>query len=228
MVHAHPSTIYALALWAKKNDKSKRIFNVFESSGELLDAKKRAVISDVLQCKVVDRYGLAEFGVVAYQLDDNENLQVFDSFVYPEAKVFDSEAQAPELVFTGLTNYFMPLIRYRTGDRGEVVESQQGMFISNIAGRIHDLVVINNVQYPTHYVQDVLDRIGGVQEFQIINSDNSKMKLSLVPEAAANHEEIIIKVKNYWGDAFDVVFVDYADLVTVGWRDKFRYVVNQQ
>jgi len=227
MVHAHPSTIYALALWAKKNDISKKIFNVFESSGELLDAKKRAVISDVLQCKVVDRYGLAEFGVVAYQLDDNEDLQVFDSFVYPEAKVFDSEVQTPELVFTGLSNYFMPLIRYRTGDRGEVVESQQGMFISNIAGRIHDLVVINNVQYPTHYVQDVLDRIGGVQEFQIINSDNSKMKLSLVPEAAANHEEIIKKVKNYWGDAFDVVFVDYADLVTVGWRDKFRYVVNQ-
>jgi phenylacetate-CoA ligase len=225
LVHAHPSTIYALAIWAKKNNKTEKLFNVFESSGELLDAKKRSAIAEALRCEVVDRYGLAEFGVVAYQFGSDNDFQVFDSFVFPEAELFGSELPSPELVFTGLTNYFMPLIRYRTGDRGELMESDKGIFIRNITGRIHDFVLINNKQYPTHYVQDVLDRVGGVLEFQVLDS-GGRLRLNLVPEGGINEEAIVRKIREYWGDAFEINFVDYSDLVSVGWRDKFRYVVN--
>ena len=227
LIHAHPSTIYALALWVKRNGIKERPFKVFESSGELLDKNKRDVIAESLGCKVVDRYGLAEFGVAAYQVHGDADLQVFDSFVFPEDNVFDTETQLSELVLTGLTNYFMPLIRYRTGDRGEVVETNDGLFIHNITGRIHDLVEIHGVPYPTHYIQDVIDRIGGVQEFQILKSDKEKMKLLLVSENSANNTAILKKVNDFWGDSFEVKFIEHAGLLSVGWRDKFRYVVNQ-
>ena len=219
--------MYALANWADRNNKREKNFNVFESSGELLERKKRSKIAEALDCKVVDRYGLAEFGVVAYQVQGEADLQVFDSFVYPESVLIEGDSHEPEMVLTGLTNYFMPLIRYRTGDRGTVAENEEGFFITDITGRIHDIVVIDDRQYPTHYVQDVLDRIGGIQEFQIVTRQGSNMTLALVPESSANRQEIETRIAEYWGDAFEIVFIDQSDLVTVGWREKFRYVVNQ-
>ena len=50
-----------------------RAFQIFELSGELLEARQRETIRRVFGCRVVDRYGLAEFGVVAYQMSDEES-----------------------------------------------------------------------------------------------------------------------------------------------------------
>ena len=227
LVHAHPSTIYSLALWAKEKNEKEKVFNIFESSGELLGDRKRRIISEALNCKVIDRYGLAEFGVVAYQLNGND-LQVFDSFVYPETKYVNSKGEVPELVFTGLTNYLMPLIKYRTGDRGNIEETPNGFVIENIVGRMHDMVDINGKQYPTHYIQDVLDRVGGVKEFQIILQKDESMILTLVSEEGVNNQLTKQKIESYWPDAFHIRFVALNDLIKVGWREKFRYVVKQQ
>lgn len=224
LVHAHPSTMYAIAQWAMRARENKQVFDVFESSGELLDQKKRDVIAEVLKCKVVDRYGLAEFGVVAYELNGNE-LQIFDSFVYPESNFFEESMDVSELVFTGLTNYLMPLIRYRTGDGGLIKENESGYVIENILGRVHDTVIIKGVEYQTHYIQDVLDRIGGIKEFQIKRSAYT-MTLSLVPEENASVIYIKDKIEMFFGKEFLVEFVSMQELIKVGWRDKFRYVVD--
>lgn len=226
LVHSHPSTMYALAIWARENNKERRLFDVFESSGELLDEKKRSLISEVFDCRVVDRYGLAEFGVVAYQMLDGDRLQVFDGFVFPEARVFDHEAQVSELVFSGLTNYFMPLIRYRTGDCGEVEENEQGLSIANITGRIHDVVELQGNQYPTHYIQDVLDRVGGIKEFQIKLQGDDSLVLTLVPEDNVDEKIIAARIRSYWPGEYEISFIKHSDIITVGWRDKFRYVVD--
>lgn len=38
----------------------------------------------------------------------------------------------------------VPLIRYRTGDLIESLEKEDGFYISNIQGRLHDLITIDN------------------------------------------------------------------------------------
>ena len=224
LVHAHPSTIYALACHIEKTRGTAKAFDVFESSGELLEAHMRKKISHALQCAVVDRYGLAEFGVIAYELHGaGTGLQVFDSEGWPEHRA--SEAGGDELVFTGFRNPLMPLIRYATGDKATVVEREDGFVLEGVTGRIHDIVPINGIPHPTHHIQDMLDhRVGGIQEFQI-DLRGRKPILRIVPELSTDPVALTSKIESVWPGAFDIEMGTHQDMVRVGHRAKFRHVV---
>jgi phenylacetate-CoA ligase len=232
LVHGHPSTLYRLALHVEATGDDGRAFNVFESSGELLETKQRQAIARVFRCTVIDRYGLAEIGVVAYQFDPQQTkLQIFDAMAWPEiirdeasAEQYDSESVEGELVLTGLKNRMMPLIRYRTGDIATLETSATGFGIGKIVGRVHDVVEIAGRRLPTHYVQDILDRVGGVKEFQIEIRDNRPV-FRIVAEADADPNAFRDRLASWWGDAVSVEFVDSTALHLQGWRSKFRHLV---
>ena len=125
LLHAHPSTIYALATFVERKGVPRdrpAPFRVFESSGEVLDRRQRAKIRDVFGCTIVNRYGLAEFGVVAYELAKRgDALEALDLEVWFENRRCQ-QADVPELVLTGFRNRLMPLIRYATGDLAAVTD----------------------------------------------------------------------------------------------------------
>lgn len=228
LIHGHPSTIYALACHIQKTRGQANAFQVFESSGELLEAHQRKVISEALQCKVVDRYGLAELGIMAYELNGPATgLQALDSEGWPESlEQEDAAGKTHELVFTGFRNRLMPLLRYRTGDMARVVQQADGFYLTDVVGRIHDLVPINGVPHPTHHIMDMLDhRVGGIQEFQI-DLRQSKPILRIVPEVNATEDHIREKIVSFWGEAFDLQFVQHDGFVRVGRHQKFRHLVH--
>jgi len=227
LVHAHPSTIYALACYVERVYGGGKIFDVFESSGELLDDRAREVIGRALQCRVIDRYGLAELGVMAYEVNGHEaGFQVFESEGWAESRLADNDIDGThELVFTGFRNRLMPLIRYATGDMARVQEREDGFFLTDIVGRIHDVVPIHGVPHPTHHIQDILDhRVGGIQEFQVDLRTELPI-LRIVLESWANPQDTEAKLRSFWQDAFKIDFVGHEDLVRVGSRSKFRHVV---
>ena len=228
LVHGHPSTIYALARYVERRYGTGKAFNVFESSGELMEQYQRDTISRVLECRVVDRYGLAELGVMAYEVEGaGKGLRVFESEGWPESIPVESGGVVvPELVFTGFRNRLMPLIRYRTGDLATVERRETGFYLTNIVGRIHDLVPINGVDHATHHIQDMLDhRVGGIQEFQI-DLRTTPPTLKIVPEHDASPENIRARVEQFWGAGFNVKFCRHDDFVRVGRHAKFRHVVH--
>jgi phenylacetate-CoA ligase len=225
LVHGHPSILYALACYVEQRYGGGKAFEVFESSGELLGPHMRETVTRALQCRVTDRYGLAEFGVIAYELDPSRNeLQALDSEGWPEVARVDGSEGDQELVFTGFRNRIMPLLRYRTGDLALVEERPDGFFLEDLVGRIHDTVLINGVPHGSQYVQDLLDRVGGIREFQI-DLRFSPPLLRLVTEAEVNEQAILERLKGWWKDGFEVRFVGHEDLVRVGHRSKFRHVV---
>jgi phenylacetate-CoA ligase len=232
LVHAHPSTIYALACFIQKYFKTAKVFSVFESSGELLQPHQREIISKVLQCEVIDRYGLAELGVMAYQINGSKSpIRVLDSEGWGESVCLNesnecNEFGRHELVFTGFRNKLMPLIRYRTGDLGLIYRNHEGTFLSHLVGRIHDQLTINGINYATHYVQDILDhRVGGIQEFQI-DLCTSPPGLRIVPEDTACKIIIAEKVNKFFRSGFKLEFIGHDDLVRVGRHAKFRRVIH--
>jgi len=227
LVHGHPSTLYALACHVAERYGGGKAFEVFESSGELLAPHMREAIARHLCCRVIDRYGLAEFGVIAYELaSDRNELQVLESEGWPESLPLNGSAGDAdrEIVFTGFRNRLMPLVRYRTGDLAQLEERSDGFFLSDLVGRIHDVVAINGVVYPSHYIQDLLDRVGGIQDFQI-DLRFSPPVLRLVMEAGADENEILRRLNDWWKDGVQIRIVQHGDLVRVGHRAKFRRVV---
>lgn len=226
LVHEHSSTIYALACYVEKMYGGGRgVFKIFESSGETLLPYMRAKIESVFNCRVVNRYGLAEAGIIAYQFNDkSETLSFLESECLPEEHGHDG---CNELVITPLRNKLMPLIRYKTGDEASIIQGDDGISLRGIIGRMHDLVPVAGVPVPTHHIMDVMDhRVGNVQEFQI-DISTSPSTLRLVLEPGIDPEVIRQKVDDIWPKAFHIEFIDHAGLIRVGRHNKFRHVVGQ-
>jgi len=220
LIHGHPSTLYALACYLEDKNIKKKIFEVFESSGELLQDYMREKICKVFGCKVIDRYGSAEFGVIGYELE--QGLKILDSEGWPESK---KTALGNELVFTGFHNRLMPLIRYATGDMSKIIEKEDGFYMTEVVGRIHDMVKINGIDYPTHSIMDVLDhKVGGIREFQIdIRGEKPILRIAL--ESTQTPENVSFLIKNTWLAKIDLEFLDIGKFIRVGERAKFRHVV---
>jgi phenylacetate-CoA ligase len=234
LVHGHPSTLYQLALYVEEKYGGGRAFNIFESSGELLEHKRRETIARVFNCTIIDRYGLAELGVVAYQTDPEQpGMLMFDPVAWPEITPAETGADLPEvegaptgeLVFTALKNRMMPLIRYRSGDMATLRETPAGFAIEHMVGRVHEIIEIAGRRLPTHYVQDVLDRIGAVKEFQI-EIRNGRPVFRIVAEPGVDRLAFRDRLAGWWGDAVDIEFIESSALNLQGWRSKFHHLVS--
>lgn len=236
LVHGHPSTLVALARYLKQAGiAGVGAFSIFESTGESLDQRKRSLIEEIFGCRVVNRFGSAEVGVFAYELgrEPNRPMQVLDNVVWFEIDDAPSESDVDdldigEIVLTSLLNPAMPLIRYRTGDLGKSYVTDDGIFLEDVFGRTHDLVQLQGRSYPTHYIQDILDRLGHVDDFQIQLRNEKVPLLKIIPNCEANVERLSILIHEEWGDAFEVVFTDYAGIQRSGWRGKFSYLASPE
>lgn len=226
LLQGHPSSAYAIADFIKKKNLKKRKYcDVFEPSGEMLTEKMVTAIEEHLGAKVANRYGNAEFGVMAHTKinDPYTKLKIFDRAFYIE------EVESSNLIVTNFTNYGMPLLRYDTGDIGTVKHETDGYYIYDIQGRVHDTVCINGEEYATHFIMDYLDhKIRNVREFQIIVGDSHIPKLNIVPENEADDERIQAELKQRWPRGLDVNFINFEELQKVGWRQKFRHVIDQR
>lgn len=224
LIQCHPSTMYNLALYLSANKiRSAGIFKVFESTGELLTERQADVIKNIFRCRIYNRFGNAEFGVVAYGDGVSySDLLILDNVVFAESLGLDGEN---EIVLTGLQNYCMPLIRYRTGDLGTVYESPSGCRLTDIYGRIHDTIQVNGKSYPTHFIQDLIDRIDGVNDFQVVVTPSGKPQLRLVLRSHELQGTVSSRLGQWLGNEFEINFIRPEDLILSGRRSKFRHVV---
>lgn len=220
LIHGHPSTLYALACFLESKKIKKQTFQIFESSGELLQEYMKDKIESVFGCSVINRYGSAEFGVIAYEINGHRS----------GLKILESEGWAEnyneEFVFTGFHNRLMPLIRYRTGDNAKVVEKNDGSYMTEVFGRVHDIIIIDGIEYPTHAIMDILDhKVGGIQEFQIDmrNTHNPKLRVSI--DGSKSIYEIKENIEKTWLSKIQLEFVEINEFVRVGHHAKFRHVI---
>ena len=223
-LQAHPSTVYAMAdYWLRMGNKGK-LFKKFVSTGETLTSKQAATIVEAFGCQIFNRYGSAEFGVTAHSRQDPFELEWMEFVSHPEI----GETSGDELVLTGLLNRCMPLIRYRTGDCALLFEKNGLYFAAGTTGRVHDTIRIGEKKFPSHYIQDLLDALDAYVEFQIHvrAPDNKIEKICIVPSAA---QPEIKSIEDYLfrhlGERIPLEFIATSELIRVGWRDKFRRVI---
>ena len=105
-------------------------------------------------------------------------------------------------MLTGLKNRLMPLIRYRTGDLAALDRDERGLALSALNGRVHDLVSIGGKIYPSHYVQDLLQRIGGIAEFQI-ETGGDRRSCDWCWSTGRAAEEVRTRIADWWGEQYD-------------------------
>jgi phenylacetate-CoA ligase len=92
------------------------------TSGGVLFPEIRARIKGVFHANLFDRYGSREVGDIACNCEKSEDLHLIPDIHYLE--IVDDKGkevnqdERGEIIITLLTNYTMPLIRYKISDRG--------------------------------------------------------------------------------------------------------------
>ncbi len=142
-------------------------------AGEPWTEKMRREIEERLYVLATDNYGVSEVigpGVAGECLEQNGMHIQEDHFL---AEVVDPVSGQPvnpgeigELVLTTLTKEAFPVIRYRTGDLCQLIESEcpcgrTFRRISRIKGRCDNVVVIKGINIVPERIGDVLKKIKG-------------------------------------------------------------------
>lgn len=123
IIFGKPTALLYLTKYMKMKNLKIPSPNLMILSGEVLRSETRNLLEDFFCTKVYNQYSLTEAGHVACECKLKNGLHfesdrilieiVRDDVVVPNGNV-------GEIVITDLTNYAMPIIRYKTGDFGKI------------------------------------------------------------------------------------------------------------
>lgn len=150
IILAFAQSIHELAKFIKKNSLQVHSPSAIMTSANTLSENERKTIQDVFRCSVVNRYGSREVGNMACECPMHEGLHISVFTHYLEI-LNDRlepcrEGELGEIYVTLLTNFTMPLIRYKIGDvavfTGKKCSCRRGLpVIREVTGRNNDLFI---------------------------------------------------------------------------------------
>ena len=160
------------------------------TSAEFLTDVQRALIEEVFECKVYNRYGCRETSIIASECSEHSALHVSAESLYLEFLRGERPSKPGELgriVVTDLLNYGMPLIRYEIGDTGVPVADQcscgRGLPLMQMqGGRVTDFLVtprgkvVSGVSLATYFITSIT----GVSQAQLIQKEKDSIRIRLV------------------------------------------------
>jgi len=237
---SYAQAAYEVATFAEREGISVRPQRAVMTSAGTLYPFMRETIERVFGCRVFDRYGSREVGDMACEIPQCDGLWVAPWGVHIEV-LDDAGNPVPdgiegELVVTLLTNYAMPLVRYRIGDRGALAPAGTGWqgeaarVLQRVTGRtvdgfrLRDGTVING-GYFTHllFFRDWVSR------FQFIQKDYASILVRIVrysEQPGDAERQIVDGVRAVMGDGCRVDF-EYCDRIEPAASGKYRYTISE-
>jgi phenylacetate-CoA ligase len=159
------------------------------SSAETLTESKRKIIESAFNCKVLNRYGSREVGLIASECSEQSGLHINADNIYVEI-VKDGQpvplGESGDILVTDFSNIAMPLIRYKLGDVGSLGENSCSCkrtlpILKSVEGRSGDFFVaadgsLVHGEYFTHLFYGEQD----VKKFQMIQNTLEHVHLKIV------------------------------------------------
>jgi phenylacetate-CoA ligase len=209
------------------------------TSAMVLHSWQRAVVEKTFGCKVTNRYGCEEVGLIACECEEHNGLHINSDNLVVET-VRDGRPAAPgepgSVVVTDLTNRAMPLIRYQVGDVAIRTERRclcgRGLpLLERIEGREADYVVttkgelISGISLTENFALQIV----GVTQIQIIQEavDHFRFRVVRGPEfGPASLQQMTQLVHARFGSevAYELEFVEKIPQEPSG---KYRFCISR-
>jgi len=216
IIGGYTSSILMLAQAVKERGITDITPKAVIGTSELLDPGTREYIDSVFNVRTIDHFGCVELNRTAWECSEHAGYHIDVDAVVMEF-ISNGEAAAPgergEIVYTGLYNYAMPLIRYRIGDigipSGEVCPCGRGLpLMKVIEGRSNSfLQALDGRAIPPMIWGLSMKRIPGVGQFKAIQEKKDLIKILIVKDQAftkATAEQIVHDVQEIMGQGIHV------------------------
>ena len=216
------------------------------SSAEALSEEKRSLIESAFHCKVLNRYGSREVGLVASECPLQTGLHINADNVLVEIGDF-SESQEPsrlpricdhkesgEIIVTDFMNRGMPFIRYRMGDEGYTLKESCSCnrtlpLLGKVSGRVSDFIVAQSGrkihgEYFTHlfYYKD------HIKQFQLIQHNLNQIDLKIVAKQLTKEEEaqMVADIRAVCGASVEVNIIP-CEAIPPAPSGKFMFTISK-
>lgn len=152
----------------------KKLIVAGEPGGSLPEVRAR--LEKAWGAEVIDHHGMTEVGPVTVgDRDDPTLLKIRHDSYFCEI-INQDESGVGELVLTTLGRHGSPLLRYRTGDLVQPVETDQGFALKGgIIGRADDMVVVRGVNLYPGSVDDVVRSVQGIAQYEVLIEEVNAM-----------------------------------------------------
>lgn len=240
VILGYASTIYQFAKFLKQhNIEIPRLKGVI-STAEKMYPHYRDIITKVFNCRVFDLYGCCEVLNIAFECVEGR-LHVNQDYVLIEESNrkldLSGELESREFIFTSLHNYAMPLLRYKNGDCGRLLQEKCRCGINfplldlNISRSCDIFTLPNGRQVHGAYFTSLLFGVEGIRNFQFIQKKQDLIELIIVKDTGYNDKtwndlkKAEKQVKKVGGESVNlsVMFVEHIPLTRQG---KHRYTIS--
>lgn len=181
---------------------------IVQCAGEILTAGLRARLREVVppEAEIFDQYGMTEFGPLAAECGAHAGMHLLERGLVCEVLDADGlpvEEGEGELVVTSLCNRAMAFLRYRTGDRVEVVNQpcpcgRPGRRV-RVLRRTDDLTKVRGVLCSKQEIVDAVRSVEGVCEFRVVlyrDEDRvDRIAVQVTPEPDAAGTVLVARVQ---------------------------------
>lgn len=197
ILFGHSHSIYILATYLRQMDVEDLRPRGIISTSMMLLAPERRVIEEVFGCRVTNRYGCEEVGLIACECEQNQGLHLNVDHLVVEFIRDDGVEAAPgeegAIVLTDLANRGMPLIRYRVEDMG-VPSSQRCVcgrglpLMERVTGRQADFLKRpdGSLVAGVSLVERTLTGIPGIEQMQLIQDEICRVCVKVVKDSRFN------------------------------------------
>jgi phenylacetate-CoA ligase len=203
-VHGYPSLIKEFMSYCEAADICLSLKGfMLGSEGAEVDFKKE--LESKFSANVASWYGQSEKVILAADVNATNEFKIYTSYggVYIDA----IDGEVGEICGTTFANKAMPLVKYRTGDYGRLIEKNDGFYLSDIRGRWgKDFIFLNKEKkIPTSSINLHSDIQREILFYQILQSHYGKLVLKILPNPSSSWREEKIK---------DVIAKDLSDKLT--------------
>ena len=243
LILAYTNGIDELARFIKENCLSIYSPKAIMTSAGVLYPEVRARIEEIFQSFIFNRYGSREVGDIACNCEKNQGLHVVPDVHHIEILDEQDKEVKPgergEIVVTLLTNYTMPLIRYKIGDRGILSEIECSCgwgfpLLKKVEGRVRSVFknkqgdfIDGGVFIRLFYFRD------NIKQFQVIQESvehitvnlalNDKRLLKVIEK---DFMEIEKAIKLIMGNGI-IIKYNLVDVIDSSPSGKYRYVFSR-
>lgn len=181
-------------------------------------------------------YGSREVSAIATEVKDKEGMMVLYDNVLVEIVDKDGrpvdKGEEGEIVLTTLNNMYMPLIRYRIGDRAIKADGKEifgTLWLQSVLGRTLGVIHKRDGSYiDGQFFTSLFFNVSGIENFQLIQKSLDILVLNIVPNINEKEIElspILERIKMELGDPhIEINYVDTIDLTSTG---KIMYVYSE-
>jgi phenylacetate-CoA ligase len=241
LIFAYVDSIYELARFIEQEGLKVKRQNAIMTSAGVLYPFMREKIEKVFQCRVYNKYGSREVGDIACEHPGIKGLWIAPWGNYIE--IVDSEGnRVPDgiegdILVTSLTNYAMPFIRYRIGDRGVLASASENnrhkneQILDEIIGRTTDnILTCHGDIVHGGYFMVLLFFKRWIKKYQVIQKSLSHLVFRIVRTDSdyqqSELDEIAEHAKVVMGNECKIEF-EFVEEIPPSASGKYRYIISE-